>query len=82
MLVEHIAGVRNIVADGFSRLLPISEETLCLLREFVTIPADKYKILSEVHNSQAGHHGVERTLSKLRELNHEWPEMREHTKII
>ena len=41
MLVEHIAGVRNIVAVGFSRLLPISVEILCLLQEFMKIPVDE-----------------------------------------
>ena len=82
MLVEHIAGVKNIVADGFSRLLPISEEILCLLKEFTKIPDDKYRILNQVHNSQVGHHGVDRMMSKLTELKHEWPQMREHVKTF
>jgi hypothetical protein len=69
--IEHIPGKENIVADAFSRLLPISEETLCVLKG-LKIPDDKYKLLATVHNTTVGHHGLERMLSKLREHKQEW----------
>lgn len=78
--IEHIAGVDNIAADAFSRLCPLSsEEMLCTMSEF-RIPKDKYKIIATVHNSNAGHHGVERTLAKLQAQNNTWLYMREHVK--
>ena len=79
--IEHIPGKENIVADAFSRLLPISVEVLCILKG-IKLPQDKYKILSSVHNTVVGHHGVERMLTKLRTLKHEWKEMREHARIF
>lgn len=81
--IEHIPGQLNLVADAFSRLIPIDERTdseaLCLLEEF-TIPRDKYKIIGGVHNSLAGHHGVERTINKLVQQGRSWTHMREHVK--
>jgi len=66
-----------------SRLIPIDEvanpEALCLLEEF-KIPRDKYKLISGVHNSLTGHHGAERTCSKLIQQGHKWKYMREHVK--
>jgi transposase InsO family protein len=78
-LIEHIDGKDNFVADQFSRLLPITVEILCVLRE-LRIPEDKYKTLSSVHNTVVGHHGLERMLKKLRELKFEWTEMRDHAR--
>jgi hypothetical protein len=44
------------------------------------LPDSIYKIISSVHNSFAGHHGVERTLQKLLTSKNQWPQMREHIK--
>jgi len=81
--IEHIPGKQNIVADVFSRLIPIDEETdpeiICLLDEF-KIPKDKYKLISGVHNSITGHHGVNRTCAKLIEQKNKWKYMKEHVK--
>ena len=44
----------------------------------VTVPRDKYKLISAVHNSIVGHMGVDKTLERLNEQGHEWPNMREH----
>ena len=87
--IEHIKGELNVAADAFSRLLPIEEnqetvasireETINVIQEF-RIPNDQYRTISDVHNSVVGHHGVERTLNKLRQLRHEWPMMREIVK--
>jgi len=81
--IEHIPGQLNIAADTLSRLIPIDDrvdsEALCLLEEF-KIPKDKYKIISGVHNSLTGHHGVECTCNKLTQQGHSWKYMREHVK--
>ena len=78
-LIEHIEGEKNIAADGFSRLLPITEETLCVLKE-MRIPDDRYKTLSQFHNTNVGHHGVDRMLRQLRDQGHQWEYIREHVK--
>jgi len=61
--IEHIPGQLNVLADAFSSLIPVEEmmdsKALCLLEEF-TIRRDKYKVISAVHNSIAGHHCIER----------------------
>jgi hypothetical protein len=57
------------------------EEAQLFMLDDYSIPKDKYKIIAKVHNSTAGHNGVEKTLEKLTsrgELN--WPHMREHVK--
>jgi hypothetical protein len=82
--LDHIQGVKNVVADAMSRL--------CNLNAFddvpdhneldtFSIPRDKYDLInSAVHNELAGHHGVERTLAKLLVQKHDWLYMREHIK--
>jgi transposase InsO family protein len=78
--IEYIPGDKNVVADGFSRLLPITdEEVVCMMHEF-TLNQRIYMMISKVHNSIAGHHGVERTLKKLNDQNNTWEYMREHVK--
>ena len=87
--IEYLKGEDNIVADAFSRLLTVDNdsETLCLLDEF-KIPSDKYKIIGKIHNSQIGHHGVETSMKKLLATNpttgkpcvEPWPQMREHVR--
>jgi transposase InsO family protein len=77
--LEFIDGVSNVVADGFSRLLPISVETLCVLKG-LKIPDDKYKILGQVHNTNVGHHGLDRMIHRLRSRGQEWKEMRDHVR--
>ena len=77
--LEFIDGLKNVVADGFSRLLPISVEILCVLKG-LKIPDDKYKLLGQVHNTTVGHHGLDRMLKKLRSQNIEWKEMRDHAR--
>jgi hypothetical protein len=79
--IEHIPGKDNIAADAFSRLLPISAEVLCILKGN-KIPQDKYKLLSSVHNTVVGHHGVERMITKLRTQRLEWKEMREQARTF
>ena len=93
--IEHIEGVKNVEADGFSRIITIPEEeelqedeidveNLFVLREFMTprLPPDVYKLIREVHNSNVGHFGLEKTLSRLKDLKHEWKGMRAHVKTF
>ena len=77
--IEHIAGKANVVADGFSRLLPLREEHLYLHEEFAASEED-YQTIATAHNEVVGHHGVERTLEKLKSKGKHWKYMREHVK--
>ena len=72
-----------------SPVIRVSQEELNALEEF-KIPNDKYRIISQHHNSRVGHFGLEKTLEKLaqrpcRANNHRprpipWLYMREHVK--
>ena len=83
-------GKHNIVADGFSRFHPVdmSNIELSLITEEDTlqttidididIPKDKQKTIGKFHNSNVGHFGVDRTVSKLIRYGHSWKYMRMH----
>jgi transposase InsO family protein len=137
--IEHIDGVKNVVADAFSRMCPVSDksEYLHAFEEYdhtkqsllmsklqendctctycptvvnsseycfgltevkntrkrkaterqvtlqhgiynaTALPANVYKSISSVHNTIAGHHGLERTLWKLTRKDERWKHMRE-----
>jgi transposase InsO family protein len=72
---EFTLGSQNPIADGFSRLCPnlMKEEPLiyddmdilCSVMNKFRIDSNEYTLLSEVHNSVVGHHGVERTIRKM-----------------
>jgi len=54
-------------------------------QEKIRLPDEVYKHISNVHNTHAGHHGVERTIKKLmeklrREHKKPWTYLREHVK--
>ena len=49
------------------------------VKEFQISPEIR-QIISSVHNSIIGHHGVERTFEKLLEQGHHWKYMREHVR--
>ncbi len=50
------------------------------------IPADKFKIISKIHNTRNGHFGVDLTMKKIKQYLPEefpaWPLMREHVKAF
>ena len=77
--IEHIPGVDNIVADGFSRLLPMHEEMLNAHYDFNILDVH-YDQIVKVHNHLSGHHGVQRTLDKLDAMGQDWTYRREHVK--
>jgi hypothetical protein len=83
--IEYIKGEDNVVADALSRLCAHTsdtEEQLCVFDDHaLSIPNKKYKLIAKVHNSTAGHNGVEKTLQKLEARGEgTWPHMREHVK--
>jgi hypothetical protein len=84
--IEYIPGPVNIIADSLSRLVinennNNNDEYINLIEPF-KLDKITYKAISSVHNSRAGHHGVERTLYKLKngDKPNTWPNMREHIK--
>ena len=84
--IVDVKGENNPVADAFSRLCPIidtssEKEYLCLLQEDeLYVPRKEWHMISKVHNSAVGHHGVERTVDKLKKLNQNWPLMRQYVR--
>jgi hypothetical protein len=86
-VVEHIAGEANVLADAFSRQLELDEQSLYNLEDEIRIEPQYYKLISHAHNSRVGHHGVDRTIEKLkRYLQHKkiqpWSLMRQHVKLL
>jgi hypothetical protein len=85
--IEHIDGIRNIPADAFSRLInlennELNDDVISAISD-ISIPRDKYKLISHCHNSFVGHHGVDRTINKLKHYltTHKisvWTQMRQH----
>ncbi len=89
--IEHIAGIKNLVADWLSRLCinrmqefpkeyqPEEVFLSAILRDY-QIPTDKRILISQVHNTLSGHHGVQRTMKKLAKSFPTWPYMLQHVK--
>jgi transposase InsO family protein len=94
--LEHIAGKSNVVADAMSRLMqnpkdqiiedikndqsPVARSNLFALLNVVDIPNDKYRIISQFHNSQTGHFGFNNTVRLLYEKGHRWRYIRSHVR--
>ena len=72
---KDILGKDNPVADNNSRLCPnlmhlepdlySAEDIVCATIIKFQISNEEYKLISSVHNSTNGHHGVERTVTKI-----------------
>jgi hypothetical protein len=91
--VEHIKGELNVEADGFSRLIETPDgepkekvvqnaiyATRAILPKLKALPHDIYEKIQKYHNAMIGHHGIERTLQKLREDDKVWKNMRDDVK--
>ncbi len=86
--VEHVAGKENTVADTFSRLCimwddsMIEKTSVCQIEQIVDvrIPEEHYRHIGSVHNSNVGHFGVEKTLSRLHDAGLFWKRMRRHVR--
>ena len=83
-----IKGKGNEIADAFSRLCSSVEcakssdpDIICLGEEF-TIPDQWHCVIAKWHNTNIGHHGVERTLNKLRSTGHKWQYMAERMRRV
>ena len=81
--IEYIKGEANIEADGFSRLCPLptdleSVEFLNLLTE--RLPQEIHDKIRAVHNTNAGHAGVDKTICRLVNSGQTWRGMRSHVK--
>mmetsp|Transcript_12868 Transcript_12868/g.21379 ORF Transcript_12868/g.21379 Transcript_12868/m.21379 type:complete len:1181 (+) Transcript_12868:947-4489(+) len=85
--IVHIAGELNDLADRLSRAC-LSEKDAALATMVIAkpnrvrIPSDKYKLISAVHNSAVGHHGVEKTVQKLKKQKHTWLHRRAHVRMF
>ena len=88
--VIYIKGAHNAIADAFSLLCPIvdegltTEQVVALMMETFRLTDEEYKMISSVHNSLEGHHGVDRTLERLRSRfpkeSETWAYQREHVR--
>jgi hypothetical protein len=82
--IEYIKGEANIEADGFSRLcpLPTDPESVTFLNSILTerLAQDKYDKIQKVHNTNAGHVGVEKTIRRLVDCGQTWKGMRSDVK--
>jgi hypothetical protein len=81
--IEYIKGEDNIEADGFSRLcpLPTDPESVAFLNLLTErLPQDVYDKIHAVHNTNAGHVGVDKTIRRLVNSGQTWKGMRSHVK--
>jgi len=101
--IEFIKGIDNIIADSFSRLCLLDEETHNLSEEEIlsafdeivddtddqintinskalSYPQEYKDIMSQCHNSQVGHFGVEKTVNLILDKGFRWPYLRQHVK--
>ena len=89
--LEYLKGTLNFVSDAFSRLC--ANRMVEMPREFtpedvfvsavfpdLDVPLVKAALIASVHNSLCGHHGVERTIKKLKTAGHDWPFLRPHVR--
>jgi hypothetical protein len=82
--LEYIKGEENIEADGFSRLCPMPSDpdSIAYLVNLLTerLPQDVYTKIQAVHNTNAGHFGVDKTIRKLITTGQNWKGMRKDVK--
>ncbi len=67
--VEHIEGPRNEAADALSRCPPSQVQPRLVVAGLSDAP---YAAISEVHNAEVGHHGLQRTIQLLDEQGKNW----------
>ena len=73
----------NCILEPAKALSLVFHETVEIVNNIestLRIPNDKYRLITEVHNSQVGHRGVDRTIAALKNNNHQWPLMRQQVK--
>ena len=84
--LKHIPGEQNVVADAFSRCVFDEHSTeafpvqaVAAMHELVLTP-EQHEQCGRCHNSTVGHHGVERTVRKMKAAGYTWPHLREHVR--
>ena len=87
MVSDVVALICNSIADILSRDVPNESETSIIAtmtsgERDGHIPPRQYRAISAVHNSLAGHDGVDKTLEKLRRQNVSWEHMRAHVRTF
>ena len=89
--IEHIFGVKNVVADYLSRLVKNHMENnknfnqqLIMTAGFhgFIIPDKAHDKIIKVHNCLAGHAGLERCLKRLTDSDQSWKYMQEHVRAF
>ena len=84
-VVQHIAGVDNVVADGLSRCL-FTRVALTMCGGVtgvagVVAPLSNlgtyHRVIAVEHNAVSGHFGVKRTVANLKQAGHSWEGMKE-----
>ncbi len=82
--IEHIKGEKNIVADALTRLVEVPEEPehLLNLMQDNIIPPQTYRAIGKCHNSKVGHHGIQRTMDKLRAMKYSTKYLMDYVKLF
>ena len=71
--------VDEVTDDAFaSSTLPSPTTLIAASLVEEPVPRDKYKLISNVHNSFVGHMGVDKTYARLLAQGHKWTNMRSH----
>ena len=86
---EYLTAIEEemTVSDYYNTLseptnISYDTDILATVEEIKTIPHDIYKKISTVHNSTAGHHGVDKTLRKLLRANNTFKNMRTYVTLF
>ena len=86
--IEHVAGKDNFVADSFSRLCTNNSpsnhkptHTLAVLEHEIfphRLTDEVHTRITQAHNSEVGHFGVDKTITHLVKTGNKWKNMRRH----
>ena len=86
--IRHIEGVKNIVADGFSRCVfdhhsnkDFPVQAVASMHE-MELTTEQHQKIGEFHNPTAGHAGIDRTVKRMQKSGVTWPHLREHVRIL
>ena len=91
-------GSENVLADAMSRLCPnlthialpitgsstdtVTESSVSSLMIITPVNDDQLGAMQMCHNSIVGHNGVDRTLTRLFNLQHDWKNMKQHVRDL
>ncbi len=93
--VEYVSGSKNYLADAMSRLCPnltpvpvVLQDTtpanpdsiISALHEITPVTDQQLETIEMCHNTMVGHGGLDRTMTKLKKLEVDWPVMKTHVR--